>query len=89
MTLVLFIDELQYIYPEPNSEMDEKELDEKVEFIKDICSLAGGVNSLIIAACSSVTLVDKAFHKISSDKQFGRYPKLNDQKGSNNSFTNY
>lgn len=80
MTLVLFIDELQYMYPEYNQKMDEETLEMKISFIKEICELAGGGYSLVIAAGSSVTLVDKPLHQMSSDTRISKYPKLNDQK---------
>lgn len=80
MTLVLFVDELQYMYPEPDVPMSDYDLQFKISVIEDICSLAGGGDSLIIAAGSSVTLADKAFHRVSSDTRVSKYPKLNDRK---------
>lgn len=80
LTLILIIDELQYMYPEPEKNYYEEELNAMAYFIREIAIFAEGGHSLIIAAGSSVTLADKALHAISSDVRLGRFPKLNDQK---------
>ena len=68
------------MYPDPDTEINKEELDSKINFILEICSLASGGQSLIITAGSSITLSDKALHRISNDPRIGSYPKLNDEK---------
>lgn len=81
LTLLLFIDELQYMYPVSNVEMNEIDLKFKSSFIKDICELAGGGDALVIAAGSSMTLADKALLQTTSDTRIKQYyPSLNNKK---------
>jgi hypothetical protein len=76
LTTLLVVDDLQYMYPQPNSSMSDDTIRSKITFMMDLCLLDTGGWSLVFAAGSSGTLVDMARYKIGTDERLGDYPSL-------------
>jgi hypothetical protein len=80
LKLVLFLDELQQMYPLLGVDMPEEELRFKIDFIQDIASFCNSGSTLVIAAGSSISLSDLLYHHASQDKRVGLYPNMNSDK---------
>lgn len=78
--LILIIDELQYVYPEPEKAYLTQDLEERANFVRDVYFLAKSGLNVTIMAGSSVTLADKIIHGISSDVKLGSFIKMNSEK---------
>lgn len=80
LKLVLFLDELQQMYPLLGVDMPREELRFKIDFIQDIASFCNGGFTLVIAAGSSISLSDLLCHHASQDERVGLYPNMNSDK---------
>jgi hypothetical protein len=80
LKLVLFLDELQEMYPMLGIALTKEELNFKRRFMIDISSFCNGGFTLVIAAGSSISLSDLLYHHASQDERVGSYPNMNSDK---------